>query len=514
MSTSLNDNKAIAKNTFFLYGRTFFVMSLGLFTSRIVLGALGVQDFGIYNVVGGFVSMCYILSASITVAISRFFAFELGKDQNADLSRIFSTAINLQLLISLIILVLLETAGVWFVNSKMDIPLPRLQTANTMYHFIVASFVVSLMCIPYSALVIAHEKMSFFAYIGILDAVLKFAAALAVSYFGSDKLLFYSFLMLMVPCAQFLVYVWYCSRKLPLCRYRILFDKSLFVKIVSYAGWTYIGTTSAILRDQGGNIMINIFYGPVANAARGVASQVQSALHNFALNFTTPIKPQIIKNYASGDLNRVKTLIFYGATISYYLLFVIALPVFINTEYILSLWLKTVPPQTEIFVRLSMVFILSEVISEPLIIAASARNNIRNYQLLVGGIQLLNLPFSYFALKVGYPSYAVVVVAVLISQCCLFARLLFLWKVMDIPVVEFIVKCYFRIAWVSAISLVVPVLLSRYFERGFCGLLASCAVCVCWSLFVVFFMGLDKPIRIFIFGKIRVFCSKFFALLQ
>ena len=509
MSGYPNDNKVIAKNTAFLYGRTLFAMTLSLFTSRIILSALGIQDFGIYNVVGGFVSMCYIFSASITVAISRFFAFELGRNKDADLSEIFSTAFNLQLLAALFIFFFLEVAGIWFLNNKMDIPFDRVQSTNTMYHFVVVSLLVSLICIPFNALVIAHEKMSFFAYVGVIDSVLKFVAALIVSHLGHDKLVFYSVLMLVVPCAQLVLYVWYCFVNFDRCRYRFILDKSLFVKIVSYAGWTYIGTTAAILRDQGGNVLINIFFGPIANAARGVAFQVQSALNSFALNFTTPIKPQIIKSYASGDFDRLKTLIYYGATISYFLLFIITLPVFVNTDYILKLWLETVPPQTVMFVRLSIVFILSEVISEPLVIAASARNSIRNYQLLVGGINLLNLPISYIALKNGGQPYVVITVAIFLSQCSLFARLIFLSKVMRLSVRRFFVWCYLRILAVSVLSLSIPLVLSECQAGGFYGFLESCLVCLGWSSLVIFYVGLDKNVRAFITNKVKFFCSKF-----
>ena len=426
MPNTADNNKRIAKNTLLLYFRMLFMMVVSLYTSRVVLNALGVEDYGIYNVVGGIVAMFSVISGSLSAAITRFITYELGTGNQENLKKIFSSAVTIQIGLTVAIALLAELVGVWFLNVKMNIPESRMIAANWVFQLSLFTFAINLISVPYNATIIAHERMSAFAYISIIEALGKLAIAYFITVSPMDRLVFYALLMCAVALLVRLVYGYYCKSHFEECTYHFLWDKNLLERMFSFAGWNFIGASSAILRDQGGNIVINLFCGPAVNAARGIAFQVNTAVHGFVTNFMTALNPQITKSYASGDREYMMTLIFQGARLSFYMLLALSLPIFVNTHYILVLWLKIVPEHTVIFVQLILLFGLSESISNPLITAMLATGKIRNYQLVVGGLQLMNLPVSYFLLRMGMFPEVVIVVAIVISQCCLAARLLML----------------------------------------------------------------------------------------
>lgn len=486
------------------------LMIVTLYTSRIILHALGVEDYGIYNVVAGIVSMFSLLSSSMSVAISRFITFELGKKENQELNKVFSASVTVQIVLILIIVVIAETVGVWYVNAKMVIPADRQSAAFFLYQTSILSFTFNLFNIPYNAAIIAHERMSAFAYMGILEAVLKLATAYVVIYVLMDKLVVYGILTMIVSIFIRSIYTIYCKKKFEECTYHFSFDKEILKNIFSYAGWTYIGTSGAILRDQGGVLLINLFFGPIMNAARGISFQVQHAVDNFSQNFLTAIKPQITKSYASGDYTHMKYLISKGTRFGYYLVLILSLPILFNTEYILKLWLGNVPSLTENFVRLSIIFVLSETISNPLITAASATGKIRNYQLLVGGIQFANLPLSYILLKLDFSCIFVLVVAIVLSQLCLFARLCILRGMIQLSVRRFLLDSYFPILVVTVISSLIPFLLKNSITAPFTKLLVSTFLCIVSSVGTIFYLGLIKSERIFFKNKINELVNKFY----
>ena len=502
MTNNSVNNKRIAKNTLLLYFRMLLLMAVSLYTSRVILNALGAEDFGIYNVVGGLVTMFSIISGSITVSISRFITFELGKGDKGDVSKVFSSAVNVQICMSVIIFVLMETIGLWFLNHRMVFPESRAYAVNWVFQLTIVTFLVNLLSVPYNAAIIAHEKMSAFAYISILEALLKLGIAFCIIYTDSDKLIVYAVLMMLVSVAIRSIYSFYCRRNFSECIYRFILDKSILKNMFSYAGWTYIGSSAALLRDQGGNILINLFFGPTVNAARGIAVQVQSAVNQFAVNFITALNPQITKNYAAGDYERVKFLIRVGALAGYFLLLLIALPILFNTPYILKLWLKDVPADTVIFVQLAILFAMSEAISNPLITAASASGRIRNYQLLVGGIQFLNFPIAYLVFRLGFPSYTVLVIAIVLSQCCLAARLYILRKMIKLSAKAFLEECYVKIILVSLLALIIPALISQYVQENFVGLIISTIACTLSSVTIIYFIGCSRHERVLIYDKL------------
>ena len=488
-----------------LYIRMFALMLVGLYTSRVVLAALGENDFGIYNVVGGVVAMFTVISGALNSAIQRFITFELGKGKQAQIPKVYSTAVIIQLALALLIVVLAEPIGLWFIDNKMTIAPSRIPAARLVLHFSLLAFVVNLMSVPQMASITAHERMSAYAWIGILDGLLRLAVALLIAHSSADRLVMYAALMASVVLTVRLAYIIYCRVNLPDCRFRLIFDKGLLKEMFSFAGWNFIGVTSGVLRDHGGNILVNLFSGPAVNAARGVAVQLNGAVQGFVTNFMTAVNPQITKSYASGDNEYMFTLVRRSSRLSFCLLYLIALPVIFNAEYLLGIWLKEVPAHASLFVQLFLIFALSESMSNPMITAMLATGDIRRYQLVVGGLQLLNLPVSYVFLKLGAMPEVTVMVAVVISQVCLWARLIMLNKATGFPILPFVSDVYITILMkVVCVTLVFPLLVNIVKPDGFAGFAMSAGTCVMATLLVIWLLGLEPEERQWVKDKLKV----------
>lgn len=486
-----------------------FLMAVSLYTSRVVLNALGVEDFGIYNVVGGIVAMFTVLSGSLSAAISRFITYELGKGNQDNLNKIFSSAVTIQLGLAGIIILLAETIGLWFLNVKMNIPEIRMGAANWVFQFSILTFAINLISVPYNASIIAHEKMSAFAYISILEAIGKLTIAFLIVISPMDKLIFYAILMCLVAIIIRFAYGNYCKRHFSECTYHFIWDKQLLKQMFGFAGWNFIGAASAVLRDQGGNVVINLFCGPSVNAARGIAFQVNNAVNQFVTNFMTALNPQITKSYASGEKEYMMTLIFQGARLSFYMLLLLSLPILTNTHYILELWLKTVPEHTVYFVQLVLIFALSESIAQPLITAMLATGRIRNYQIIVGGLQMMNLPISYLLLRLGFFPEIVIITAIGISQCCLAARLILLKGMIGISIRKYLQKVYFNIIAVSIAAVILPLISTNYIEESFINFIFISLIAVICTITSIYFIGCNHQERQFIHQKLGTIKSKF-----
>lgn len=489
MSNTTENNKRIAKNTLLLYFRMLFLMAVSLYTSRVVLNTLGIENFGIYNVVGGVVAMFSVLSGSLSAAISRFITYELGKGNLYQLNKIFSSAITIQLGLACIIILLAETIGLWFLNVKMNIPESRMEAANWVFQLSIFTFTINLISVPYNASIIAHEKMSAFAYISILEAIGKLTIAYLIVISPIDKLIFYAILMCLVAFIIQLIYGYYCKRHFNECTYHFSWDKQLLKQMFNFAGWNFIGFSAVILRDQGGNIIINLFCGPTVNAARGIAFQINTAVSGFVSNFMTALNPQITKSYAKQETAYMMNLIYQGARFSFYMLFLLSLPIIIETDYILTLWLKEIPEHTVLFVRLILIFALSESISYPLITAMLATGNIRNYQIIVGGINMLNLPISFILLRIGMPPAIIFVVAIIISQCCLAVRLLLLKRMINLKIKSYLKHVWLNVIIVSCISLIIPLYISTLITKSFIGFVSLTSICILNVILIVLFIG-------------------------
>ena len=488
-------SRTIAKNTLMLYVRMIFLLLVGFYTSRVVLDSLGEDDYGIYGVVGGVVAMFSIISGALNSAVSRFITFEMGKGEKARLDKVYSTSVLIQISLSFIIVAICEPVGIWFIRNEMTIAPDRIPAALWVLQFSLLSFVINLMSVPQMASITAHEKMSAYAYIGILDGILRLAVALLIVHSPTDRLIWYSALMAVAVMAVRIAYGVYCRMHFPECRFRLSFEKGLVKDMFSFAGWNFIGVTSGVLRDQGGNILVNIFFTTAMNAARGIAVQLNGAVQGFVTNFMTAVNPQITKSYASGDRDYMLTLVKKSSRMAFFLLFIIALPLLFNTEYLLEIWLKEVPEHSASFVRLFLIFALSESLSSPLITAQLATGNIRNYQIIVGGLQLLNLPVSYIFLKYGAPAQATVAVSIVMSQICLVARLMLLKHMVGLSPKEFFTQVYIKVLAVSAAALALPLLLAGVMPCGLTGFCISVLLCVLCAGMSILYLGCTRGER-------------------
>ena len=504
---NIHRGRTIAKNTLMLYVRMIFLLLVGFYTSRVVLDALGENDYGIYSVVGGVVAMFTIMSGALNSAISRFITFEMGKGTVAALNKVYSTSVIIQLALSVIVVAICEPVGIWFIKNEMTISPDRIPAALWVLQFSLLSFVVNLMSVPQMASITAHEKMSAYAYIGILDGLLRLVTALLIVHSPIDSLVWYSALMAAAVMIVRMAYGIYCRKNFPECRFRPVFEKGLVKDMFSFAGWNFIGVTSGVLRDQGGNILVNIFFTTAMNAARGVAVQLGGAVQGFVTNFMTAVNPQITKSYASDDREYMLSLVKKSSRMSFFLLLLIALPMLFNTEFLLEIWLKDVPQQSAAFVRLFLIFALSESLSNPLITAQLATGNIRNYQIIVGGLQLMNLPVSYMFLRHGAPAEVTVAVSIVISQICMVARLLLLKKMIGLSPKEFFGQVYMKVILVAIVSVIVPVLSGMMLPEGTAGFVASIAICVASAIVSILYVGCTmserKEIMSMIFNRLR-----------
>ena len=471
------------------------LMLIGLYTSRVILDSLGVADYGLYNVVGGVVSMFSMISGALSASISRFITFELGLGNIKNLKKVFSSSVTIQFLLSLIFVILAETIGLWFINTKLVIEPSRMVAANWVYQFSIITFVINLISIPYNAEIIAHEKMAVFAYISIVDGVGKLLVAWAIVLTNSDRLILYGFLLMIMALIVRIIYGVYCKNKFQECSFHLIWDKQLLKRMFCFAGWNIIGATSAVCRDHGGNIVINLFCGTTVNGARAIAVQVNTIIQSFVANFQTALNPQIIKNYASGNSEYMMKLVFQGARFSYYILFIIALPIFINADFILALWLKEVPEHTSNFLRLVLLFSLMESLSGPLMTTMYATEKIRDYQIVVGFIQLINLPIAYLFLYWGYPSESVFVIAIILSFVAMITRLIMLKPLVAISISSFMLRVWLNIMLITFSSSIPPLLLSFSMEQSVCQFLISLTLGLVCSIISILFIGCSTSER-------------------
>lgn len=503
------DNKRIAKNTMVLYVRMIVMMIISFFTARVTLNALGVTDYGINNVVGGLVSMFSLLSGSLSSSTSRFMTFGLGEGNMDKLKRVFSTSVNIHVILAIVVVIAIETVGVWFLNHKMTIPPDRMEAANWVLQCSVVVFAVGLFSVPYNSAIIAHEKMTAFAYMTIFDAASRLAIIAGIYYYKGDKLILLALMTMAQSLIRQSVYWIYCKRKFEECVYHIGYDKELIRSMFGFAGWNFIGSTAGLMKDQGVNIVINLFAGPAVNAARGIAMQVNGIISQFSGGFMTALNPQITKNYAKGELERMHRLIYQGTRLSYYLFMFLSIPIIFEIEKILQAWLGQVPEHTVLFTRLALVLTLGEIISGTLITAQLATGNIRNYQIVVGGILLLNFPVSYVLLKMGFFPEVTLVVAIVISQVCLLARLCFLRSMIKLPARVFLRRVYLNVVVVTVVAALPPALCYFLMPPSWLRLVVLGLVSVVSSAFSIYFIGCNAGERAMVRGYIRKFTKRF-----
>ena len=480
-------------------------MLVALYTSRVILNALGEDDYGIYGVVGGIVVFFNIIQGSLNAAISRFITFELGKGDSDRLSRVFSTSVNIQVLMSVVFLVFAEVIGVWFLEYKMNIPEGRMYAAHWVLQCSILSFVVGLLSVPYNATIIAHEHMGAFAYLSILSTFLNLGVALIINYVPFDKLIFYALCIVWINVLMRIIYGIYCKIHFQEATWHFVKDKALVKEMAGVAGWNFLGASSGVLLGQGVNILMNIFFGVAVNAARSIASQVDNAVNMLVNNFTMALNPQITKSYASGDLSYMHDLVCKGAKYSFFIMLIPSLPILLETPQILELWLKQVPNFTIVFVRLTILISLVSVLSQTLITSMLATGKIKKYQIIISSLSYSIFIFAYLAYWLGLPPYASYIIQLIVFVIELGARLLLLRGMISLSIREYAISVILKIMVVIIVASIIPVLVMLSMHESLLRLFFICILSVVSVLLTIYGLGLSSGERKWLNGKVVSF---------
>lgn len=510
MSNQTSDNnKRIAKNTLLLYVRMLFTMAVSLFTSRVILNTLGVEDYGINNVVGGIVTMFSVLSGSLSSSISRFITFELGKGNIERLKTIFSTGVNIQLGMSVLIIIIAEAVGIWFLNTKMNIPTDRMVAANWVFQCAILTFVLNLLSVPYNAAIIAHEKMSAFAYISVVEVSLKLIIVYMLMISPFDRLETYAVLLLLVGAVVRFIYGYYCKRHFEECTYHFVFDKPVLKEMTGFAGWNFLGNGAYMLNTQGVNILMNLYFGVAVNAARGIATQVDAALKQFVNNFTTAVNPQITKSYAQGDLDYMHKLVCRSAKFSAFLMMFFAVPIILETNTILTIWLKTVPDYAVIFLQWIIISsFMDTVLANSLVTSMFATGKIKRYQIIVTTVGCLVFPLSWIAFKLGFEPQVGYILYFIIYTILLFVRLYLLKDMVKLPVMMYIREVLYKLAPIIVVGFAIPGILILTMDAGWLRLILVCLLSVLVTAASEYFIGLSNKEKNFVAEKIKLVIGK------
>lgn len=509
MSTSQINNQRIAKNTILLYIRTMFVMVVSLYTSRVILQVLGVEDYGVYQVVGGMVMMFSVISASLSTAISRFITFEIGHGNLQRLKAVFSTSIFIQIIISLVVVVLAEIIGLWFMNTKMQMPEGREFAAFWVLQCSLASFVINLISVPYNACIIAHEHMKAFAYVSIVDVLLRLGICWMIAISPIDRLISYAVLTMLVSLALRFIYAIYCHRHFEESKSRVSFNKNVFKEMFGFAGWSFFNNTMYILNTQGVNMLINVFFGVAFNAARGIAAQVEGAVVQFVNNFTTAVNPQITKSYAAGDFDGMHRLVCRGAKFSYFIMFMMTLPIICESGIILNIWLKEVPPHAVSLVQLSLVLGLLDCIGSSGYTACIATGKIKKYSIIISSIAILEFPLSWLAFSLGGVVEVSYYLYIFVKAAVLVARMFLLRNMVGLPVKMYVKEVFLPITLTTIVAVIPPILVVSLIPESIVRLMISLIVGVGVTGIVSLFIGMTMNERAVIIEKAQVVLKKF-----
>lgn len=499
-----SSKRRLVQNTAVLYLRTLITMVISLFTSRVILQNLGVEDYGIYTVVGGFVSMFAIISSTLTGTTQRYLTYEIGKKENSDPQRVFGISMNIHILLSVVIVLLLEAVGLWFLNNKLNINPERLTAANWVYQFSIISFVVNIISTPYNAVIIAHEKMKAFAYISLFEVVLKLIIVYMLVITPWDRLCVYAFLLLLVSLLIRAIYGVYCGRHFSESKYKYYKGKELYKEMFTFASMNFIGASADILCNQGVDVILNLFAGVTANAARGIANSVQGAVSKFVSDFTTAIKPQIMKEYAAGNISTSLDLCYMGSRFSFFLMLFFGLPISINAPYILNLWLGMEPEYTADFLKLTLLMASIMVLSYNVTTIILANGNLKSFTFWIGLVRIAMLPIIYVTLKLGAAPQIAYLVIALFEFLALIVRLLVTQRLLSRNIiVEYAKYVLAPLFFVTVISVPSSFYISSIFENNLRGFLIETIICLFITSISIFFIGLKKEERLFAYEKIK-----------
>lgn len=470
-------------------------MLIALYTSRLVLANLGIEDYGLYNVVGGVVGLFAFLRTSMTSATQRFLSYELGNVNSCRLKNVFSTCLWSHILMAGIILILCETLGLWFLNAKLNIPEGRETAANWIYQFSIVTLCVNMLVVPYNACVISHEKMGIFAYISILVSILKLIIAIVISFSTIDKLVFYGALMLLVNVIEFIVYYIICRKKFHEAKWQFSFDKKKFAEIFGFSGWSLLGQLAIIGAGQGTSILVNMFYSVTANAAISIASQANNAISGLVSNFQTAYQPQITKSYASKDYEYLQRLIIQASKISFFLLFIVSLPIIFNIDFLLNLWLESVPRYTSDFIILFLISSMLNAVGGPLWMSIYATGRIKNYQITVALVYFFEIALVYFLFSIGLSPIYSIVAKIIANAIVVSIRMIFTSKQVEcFSYFEYIKLVIIPIVSSVTISTSITYLLLN-FATSLYARISATIVSIIGSSLIVFYVALSKHER-------------------
>lgn len=490
-------NSKILRNTLFLYVRMGVVMLITLYTTRALLSVLGVEDYGLYNVVCGFVAMFGFLNTSMANGVQRFYNYELGKGNSNGISVIYTHSVVIQVILALVILILIETVGLWYVNNKMVIPEGRLYAANWIFQFSMISLFCLIITVPYSSAIMAYEKMDYYAFISILDAVLKLLIVLLIPYITYDRLIWYAGMVSFISIVNLLLNYIYCKKRFHYIRIMKMVDKEIFVSMLSFSGWNVFGSFAHMFRNQGVNLVLNFFWGTITNAAYGIAGQVSSAVEGLTQNLLIAVRPQMIKRYAAGEDDYMVRMAFSISKLTFYLVMVFAIPLVIEMSAVLDVWLGkgNYPTETTIFCQLIILMTLFNSFAAPLSIIVHATGQMKKFQIVCSIVILSIVPISYLAARLGASASTILVLSIAVVIITQFVRLMLIRELVNFSVREYIIRVCWPTMRVFAIVLGSTAILHLLLPSTilFSFIVIFCSVCV--TGLIVFLLGLDKQER-------------------
>ncbi len=510
MSSARDNKKRIAKNTLFLYIRLIVVMGVSLFTVRVVLKTLGIEDYGIYNVVASFVTMFSFFTLTLGTGTTRFFSYALGEKDDDKLNKLFNISLIVFILLGISIFIIAEPIGLWFLNNKLQIPDNRLDAAFWVFQFSIISFIINLIHVPFQSLIMSYERMNVYAYLSVIEVILKLVVVYVLLIVPFDKLIVYAALLAFTSLIITTFYIVYCTKKFNTCKIRFYWETAMFKELFSFCGWNMIGALSNVLRSQGVNILLNMFFGPIVNAARGVAFQISNAMNHFVTSFYSSFRPQITKLYAANNIDEMISLMLISSRASFYLIFILALPVFLEVETLLSLWLVEVPDYTVVFTRLVIINSIIESLSYPLASGVLSTGKVKWYQIITGGLLILNLPLSYIFLKLGFPPECTMIIMIVVTAFSILIRLYFMRFYFNVSIRQYVKGVMSYIIKVIIISIITPVILHYVIHHDIYRLLIVVLCSIVSVVFSIYYLGLSISERNLLKTFISTRLCKFF----
>lgn len=503
MVSNRNSATTIAKNTVYMFIRMLLVAAVSFYTSRVILKVLGVEDYGIYNIVGSVVVFLSFFKNALTNATYRYIAYDLGNGDRVHLKKLFSMSLNAHCILAIILFVVLEIGGVWFLNHKLNIPDSRIYAANWVFQFSLLTFCIEVIKTPYNSMIIANERLSFYAWTSIIEVIFKLGIVYLLQCINVDKLILYALLLSLVSLIMYTWYKLYNNRHFEETIYKYYWDNDMLKNLISYSGWSVVVNAADVSVTQCISIFLNLFFGVIANAAMGIANQVNALFGQFLSTFSTSYNPQIIKSYASGDYDYFMKLLFSTSKLSFFLTFAIAFPIMLNIEYILSIWLGNPPEMAGIFLICIACHLLFDSFSVPLWNAVHATGNLKTHQILMSCIKIMNIPLGYWLLSQGYPSYSILILYATLNGICAVVRIIYLKSLIGLKIWRFFREVIFKLLIVVIVSIPLPMYLHDMHLYPIVSLIISSTIFFFIYGLCIYFMGLTQQERLLAFKIMR-----------